>query len=135
MKNNERIELLKAFAMALAFLVMMFVSLSSYRVFDLCKEKGGVYFVGMIVGCIGVVLFYFSQFFFNHFMDKWKITASYKVWAFVFSLVLIISFVCYIIFFDLDAVMGRDVTIEIFIVLAYMVMAIIGLVKTIKDKW
>ena len=124
---------IKSTLMAVLYLAMMFVSLSSYRVVSLCLERSGIYFIGVIFGFVGICLVFFAPSLLMYIMGKWKMGYSRQVLSFVLSLLLIIAFVLYVIFFNLNLMRGRDVTLEVCIVIGYIVMAVIGLVKSWKE--
>ena len=132
---KRSVNMAKAVLMALAFVAMMFVTMSCCRLYYLCENKGLAYFMGCVVGIAGIALVYFAFIILHFIMDKWSMPIPYQTAAFAISIGLIVAFVCYLILFGVDFITGRDITIEACLVLGYIVTAIIGIVKTIKDKW
>ena len=114
-------------AAAALFVAMMFVSLSSNRVFELCKGHF-IYFVGTIASVAGMSLPWFSTIITAEVMDRMKMESG-RVLAYIVAVAVIVAFACYILFFDLEALAGRDNTMEFFIVLFYLVMGVVGIVK------
>lgn len=101
-----------------------------YRAAALCIDAGGIYEVGGILGGIAFGLPFLYAWFFE--MKYIKEQRTHRVWMFILCALLPVLLALYVVFVDASLLHGRDVTLELFLWLEWLVVPIVYAVRVNK---
>lgn len=109
---------------------VMYMCIGFLRSSQLCISKGGIYSWGGIFGVFAFVLPFVYAWFF-----KTKYMVSKPRWQtamFISCSLIVVLFVLYCVSIDMSLITGRDITIELFLVLVFLIVPIVSALKRIN---
>lgn len=106
---------------------VMYMCIGFLRSSQLCINKGGIYCWGGIFGVFAFVLPFVYAWFFKtkYLIDK----PRWQKAMFMSCSLMVLMFVLYCVFIDLSLITGRDITIELFFILVFLVVPIVSAFK------
>ncbi len=123
------------------YIILMFVGVGIYalsmclsfafmRVAKLCVDTGGIVSIGAITGIIPIFLplflMYYSE---KEYLNK---RPRLKIWMYILCALLVFGFMLYCTFIDRDLILGREITLDLFLALYLLVLPIVYAVRIKK---
>ena len=109
------------------YALVMYMCIGFLRSSQLCINKGGIYCWGGILGVFSFVLpFVYAWFFKTKYMTS---KPRWQTAMFISCSLIVVLFVLYCVFIDMYLITGRDMTIELFLVLVFLIVPIVSAFK------
>ena len=112
------------------YALCMYLSFAFMRVAKLCVDTGGIVSIGAITGIIPFFLPLFLMFYSEkEYLNK---RPRLKIWMYILCALLVFGFMLYCIFIDRDLILGREISLDLFLALYLLVLPIVYAVRIKK---